>query len=366
MVRHVLYVVILAVCCAGTPLLVGAPVAAHAQEASPSAECPPTTEEENQAIVQRFFDAVTAGDMDVVAETLGPELLQDLAKLPDSQTAEEFIATLEVLRSAFPDIRWEIEHWILDGDYVAARGVVLGTHLGEFQGIAPTGIEFNMQTFPIFRIECGRIVEHWAQVDAIGRLQQLGAIPPSGGSAAGTPTSDASSAVAAGASPAAMDATPSGECPVTSEAENAALVQRWYDEVWTQANYDVIDDVMAPDHRHHRVLDRFSVGSDLREETVRSWHATFPDYEVDVKLVLTEGDLVVTAWTATGTHLGPWQDVEPTGNRITWSGHTLFRIECGKIAEEWSEANALDFFQQMGVVDWPPASFATPEPEAPA
>jgi len=67
---------------------------------------------------------------------------------------------------------------------------------------------------------------------------------------------------------------------------------------------------------------------------------------------------VVARWTASGTHVGPWERIEPTGASVSWTGNTIFRIACGQIVEERTESDALAFFQQLGVVQWPPE--ATP------
>ena len=55
-----------------------------------------------------------------------------------------------------------------------------GTHKGEFMGIAPSGKSITIQEIHIGRIANGKMVEHWGLEDALGMLQQLGAIPPMG------------------------------------------------------------------------------------------------------------------------------------------------------------------------------------------
>jgi predicted ester cyclase len=53
--------------------------------------------------------------------------------------------------------------------------------------------------------------------------------------------------------------------------------------------------------------------------------------------------------------------VEPTGATITWTGNTIFRIACGRLTEQWSESDTLSVFEQLGVIEWPPAdSMASP------
>jgi len=78
------------------------------------------------------------------------------------------------LRGAFPDLAYDIEDVFGVGDRVALRCTTRGTHTGEFLGHAPTGRSFAVQQIHIFRIEDGRIAEHWACRDDVGMLRQLG------------------------------------------------------------------------------------------------------------------------------------------------------------------------------------------------
>jgi predicted ester cyclase len=83
--------------------------------------------------------------------------------------------------SAIPDFRADIEELIASEDKVVARLTFRGTHTGgEFMGISPSGRSFAFSAISIFRIADGKIVEHWGEEDALGWLQQLGAIPAPG------------------------------------------------------------------------------------------------------------------------------------------------------------------------------------------
>jgi steroid delta-isomerase-like uncharacterized protein len=326
-------------------LMAGTP--ARAQQATPAADCPVTPEEENTAIIQRYYDIVAAGDLDALDEVLTPVVYQHAVDVMDSQGIEEVQANLAVFTEAFADLQFDIDLWFTADEYVAARVIQSGTHVGDFVGIPATGVDSTWTIIGIWRIECGLIAEQWIEVDSISRLRQLGYLPQLVPSAPATP--------GVLATPAPAVTSPVGECPATTEEENEALVRRWYDEVWTQGNLDNLDELIAPDLAHHRVLNRVTTGADAREATIRQWRGAFPDQANTPDFILTNGDLVVARWIATGTHEGPWESIAPTGNEITWTGITVFRIECGRIAEEWSEADGLAFFEQMGLIEWPPA-----------
>jgi hypothetical protein len=80
------------------------------------------------------------------------------------------------LRAAFPDITITLEEIFAEGDRVAFRSTIRGTHLNTFQGIAPTGRSVTVSLLDIVRVEDYKIVEHWGGPDFLDWLQQLGAI----------------------------------------------------------------------------------------------------------------------------------------------------------------------------------------------
>lgn len=82
--------------------------------------------------------------------------------------------------AAFPDLNHTFEDQIAEGDKVVARVTFRGTHQGEFQGVPATGKGVAFGAIMIDRFEDGKVVEHWAQFDTMGLMQQLGVIPTPG------------------------------------------------------------------------------------------------------------------------------------------------------------------------------------------
>lgn len=82
------------------------------------------------------------------------------------------------LREAFPDYRMTIEQELSEGDFVLQRVTFSGTHQGEFNGVPPTNRSVTIAGFDLFRLEGGKVAEHWAQFDSLGMLQQIGVVPP--------------------------------------------------------------------------------------------------------------------------------------------------------------------------------------------
>ncbi len=99
----------------------------------------------------------------------GPGREADAARGPDA-----IKTVVRWLRGAFPDLTYEVEDAFGDGDRVALRCTVRGTHQGEFLGRPPTGRSFAVGQIHLFRVRDGQIAEHWACRDDVGMMRQLG------------------------------------------------------------------------------------------------------------------------------------------------------------------------------------------------
>jgi len=88
---------------------------------------------------------------------------------------------LNHLFSGFPEDTVTIDEIVAEGDMVVYRGTETGTHRAEFLGIPATGKSATWTEIQFFRIEGGKVVEHWVDVDIFSWFQQLGVIPPMGG-----------------------------------------------------------------------------------------------------------------------------------------------------------------------------------------
>lgn len=87
---------------------------------------------------------------------------------------------MEIIKSfkaAFPDIKFTIEEQVAEGDMVVSRVRAKGTHKGEYQGVAPTNKNVEFTVTAANRIVNYKIVERWTEIDALGILTQLGAVP---------------------------------------------------------------------------------------------------------------------------------------------------------------------------------------------
>lgn len=78
---------------------------------------------------------------------------------------------------SFPDLRFNIEQMIVDGDRVVSQLVMEGTHQGAWMGILPTGKRLQIRMITIHRIANSKIAEDWVLVESLGFFQQLGMLP---------------------------------------------------------------------------------------------------------------------------------------------------------------------------------------------
>jgi steroid delta-isomerase-like uncharacterized protein len=99
---------------------------------------------------------------------------------PDIHGTAAIKQFITMIQSAFPDVHFTVEDRIIDGDKVAVRWSLRGTHQGEFQSIPPTGRSVTTTGIAIHRFAGNQIEESWDYYDALGLLQQLGVLPPPG------------------------------------------------------------------------------------------------------------------------------------------------------------------------------------------
>jgi steroid delta-isomerase-like uncharacterized protein len=134
-----------------------------------------TTTDTLKASVRRFIDAVDRQDWATTKELAAPGCRARVGGRDIDRDA--WLGMGQMFAAAFPDGKHEIQDMIAEGDRVVVRGVWRGTHKGEFQGIPASGRAVAIDMTIIDRIVDGRIVEHFVLLDAMGLMQQIGALP---------------------------------------------------------------------------------------------------------------------------------------------------------------------------------------------
>ena len=118
--------------------------------------------------------------------------------------------------------------------------------------------------------------------------------------------------------------------------ENKALVRRWFDEVLTRGNLQQVDELFAPNYiLHGPSISQEVHGREGIRQYVATYRAAFPDTHFTVEDQIAEQDMVVTRWTARGTHRGEFLGITPTGSWTTITGIEFDRIIDGMIDEAW-------------------------------
>ena len=131
--------------------------------------------EENKAIVRRFTEEFNKGNLDVLDEVFAADCAR-VGASAEHQGSKAFKRALARFRTAFPDLQMTNEDMVAEGDKVWVRWSGLGTHQGEFGGVAPTGKQVTMLGVRTYRFSGGKVVEHWGLANDLGVMRQLGAV----------------------------------------------------------------------------------------------------------------------------------------------------------------------------------------------
>jgi steroid delta-isomerase-like uncharacterized protein len=141
-------------------------------------ESPMATAEENRRTMQRFVVFINTADENLAAELVSPKATFHVPGRTEPVSGPPgYLEIIQMMRSGFPDIQWTLEEVIAEGDKVAARFTMRGTHQGTFFGVPPTGKKITVQALNIYRFADGQIVEERGQPDLLELLKQIGAIP---------------------------------------------------------------------------------------------------------------------------------------------------------------------------------------------
>jgi predicted ester cyclase len=134
--------------------------------------------EEHKALYVRFVEnVINQGHYDEVSEIFSPDYLDHSAPPGAPGGLDGVTAVFTMFRTAFPDIHFTILHMVAEGDMVATFVSGEGTHKGPLMGLAATGRHAQWNSTGFFRVQNGRIVEHWGIPDLFSLMGQLGAGP---------------------------------------------------------------------------------------------------------------------------------------------------------------------------------------------
>ena len=136
--------------------------------------------EENKAAARRFIDAFNRKDLDGLASSVSPDVVNHalMPGLPPGLEGWKMMAGM--FFAAFPDMQVEINDLVAEGDKVVTRWTARGTNTGEMMGMPASGKSVTLTGITIDHYRDGKSFEHWENLDMLGMMQQLGVIPTPG------------------------------------------------------------------------------------------------------------------------------------------------------------------------------------------
>ena len=134
---------------------------------------------QNKAVIRLWLEeAWSKGNYDIAPEVISQNFMVHGAGGQSVRQGPDGVADLvRTWRTAFPDGKMTVDDLIAEGDKVVVRMTWTGTHTGDFYGIKPTGKKVVVSSIGVDRVQNGKITEGWGEVDMLGMMQQLGAMP---------------------------------------------------------------------------------------------------------------------------------------------------------------------------------------------
>ena len=120
-----------------------------------------------------------------------------------------------------------------------------------------------------------------------------------------------------------------------------------YHQVWSEGKVMELDKILAPEFVCHFINGLEWKGIEGAKHSISSHRKIFPDRKEEIVDMVSEGDKVVTRTKSTGTHQGALEGFDSTGNKVTIYQTAIYRIEDGKIAEQWGFPDALSLKNQL-------------------
>jgi steroid delta-isomerase-like uncharacterized protein len=139
-----------------------------------------------------------------------------------------------------------------------------------------------------------------------------------------------------------------------STETNKAIVRRYFEQVFNEQRYDLVDEFLAESIELHG--SGLPPGLETVKQFFTAFATSFPNGQTIIEDVVAEGNRVVARITFKGMHLREMQGIPATGKMVNLPGITIFRMDNGKIAEGWMVNDNLGMMQQLGVIPAPQAA----------
>lgn len=291
-------------------------------------------------LVRALFDAVNDDDSERADTILARSFLSYDVHGTRSRTG--FKRYHSGLRRSFADLRFEVHENVgvlVEGDMVALRTIITGTHTGEFAGVAATGRPVQTSSSHFFRVRDDQIVEHWPVVDTYRILVAIGAIPAAANAFQQILGVEESPG---GLFPEKLGTEfgkPGGR-PVTRE-ESRAVVRRLYDGVITTGRPQDAADVVAEGYIQNSGWT--PDGRDEFNSAIAISRGAMPDGLAVQTHTVAENDRLASRSIWDGT-------IATSGRAADFTTLDFFRVEDGLVAEHWESVDWVRAYQAFGLL----------------
>lgn len=137
-----------------------------------------TTSQENEKVVRRLTEEVWQNEnFDVIDELVAEDYVLHDPSMPEEIRGPDGYREMAEMGAGIVDGEIEIDQMISTDDLVVSRWTQRGTHTGEIAGVEPTNEEVTITGIDISRVEDGKLVESWQEVNLLNMLMTIGAIP---------------------------------------------------------------------------------------------------------------------------------------------------------------------------------------------
>jgi steroid delta-isomerase-like uncharacterized protein len=131
------------------------------------------SEDANITLCKRLYSEINKGNLGVFDELASEKFVEHEVVPGFPSTRDGVKAFFAAMRTAFPDLTFNVEFYIANDDKVATYLTMNGTQKGEFMGHAATGNKINVKGVDILQIKDGKVVAHWGVTDSMAMMEQL-------------------------------------------------------------------------------------------------------------------------------------------------------------------------------------------------
>lgn len=133
------------------------------------------SKQENITAQKKFGEAVNSGNLENLRDLVAEDVKEHDPAPDQASGAQGYIDFFTMMRTAFPDMKIDVEHMVADDDDVAFAYTLTGTQKGEFMGVAASNKKIKVRGLQISKFRNGKMVERWGSSDELGILRQIGA-----------------------------------------------------------------------------------------------------------------------------------------------------------------------------------------------